>query len=519
MDTFMILYSSISQQKIELWTLLLHHICPYFKKKAYFCNQQNHNNMSKIIARNAEIETLERLYNSNRSEFVIVYGRRRIGKTFLVNNVFADRFTFSYVGTRKQKPQKQLQRFAEQLKEYSGSKYAPLLKNWEDAFSELKALVESQPKKKKKVIFFDEMPWIDTPRSSFVEALEYFWNAWAAQRSDILFIACGSATSWMVNKLVKNRGGLHNRITEQIYLRPFRLGECEEYLHESNCKWDRYTIMQCHMAFGGVPYYMNLLNPKQSLAQNIDRLFFAKNAPMKEEFDELFNALFAQAEKYIAVMKALAGTKEGLLRADIIEKTGLSGGPLSTLLDNLERCDFIEKYAQYKSTVRNTLYRICDPYTLFYFKFIEANNSKDEHWWTNNMHSHSVEAWEGFSFETICMLHLDQIKRKLGISGISTNTSTWRLIGDKESKGTQIDLVIDRSDRVINLCEMKFSETPYTMSKSYEEQLRNRMALFKTATGTHKSLITTMVTTYGVLPGIHSGIVQNEVLMDDLFSR
>lgn len=473
--------------------------------------------MNKIIARSHEVETLERKYRSKKSEFVVVYGRRRIGKTFLVNNVFADRFTFTYVGARKQKPEKQLQRFAAQLKDYSGSTYAPALNNWEEAFHELRTLIERKPKDERKVIFFDEMPWIDTPRSSFVEALEYFWNAWAAQRNDILFIACGSATSWMVNKLVKNKGGLHNRITEQIYLRPFRLGECEEYLHENSCLWDRYTILQCYMAMGGVPYYISLLNPEQSLAQNIDRLYFAKNAPMREEFDELFNALFNQADKYITVVNALAGSKEGLLRAEIVEATKMAGGSLTKIMENLERCDFIETYARYKSSVRNTLYRISDPYTLFYFKFLHNKNTKDEHWWTNNMHSHSVEAWQGFSFETICMTHLNQIKQGLGIGGIATTTSTWRKLGDSNSKGTQIDLVIDRADRVINLCEMKFSEEPYTITKDYEEKLRNRMAIFKADTNTKKSLVTTMVTTYGVMRGIHSGIVQNEVTMDDLF--
>ena len=475
--------------------------------------------MNRIVARTREIDTLERKFNSGKPEFVIVYGRRRIGKTFLVNNVFADRFTFSYVGARNQKPMKQLQRFAEQLKTYSGSPFAPVLNDWEEAFQALRALIENKPKEDRKVIFFDEMPWIDTPRSSFVEALEYFWNAWAAQRNDILFIACGSATSWMVNKLVKNRGGLHNRITEQIYLRPFRLGECEEYLHENECHWDRYTILQCYMALGGVPYYMNLLNPQQSLAQNIDRLFFAKNAPMREEFDELFNALYTHADKYIDVINALSGSKKGLLRAEIVEQTGQSGGRLTKLLENLERCDFIETYSQYKSSVRNSVYRICDPYTLFYFKFVDGKNTKDEHWWTNNMHSHSVESWQGFSFETICMTHLEQIKQRLGVAGISTTTGTWRALGDETEKGTQIDLVIDRADRVINLCEMKFSEAPYVITKDFEQQLRERMAIFKAKTRTHKSLATTMVTTYGVLRGIHSGIVQSEVVMDDLFRK
>lgn len=473
--------------------------------------------MSKIIARTGEIATLERKWNSGKAEFVIVYGRRRVGKTFLINNVFNGRFAFTYVGARSQSPKKQLQNFAVQLKEYSKSAFAPSLSSWKDAFNALRQLIESRPAKERKVIFFDEMPWIDTPRSSFVEALEYFWNAWAAQRDDILFIACGSATSWMVNKLVKNKGGLHNRITEQIYLRPFRLGECEEYLHKIGCQWDRYTILQCYMAMGGVPYYMSLLNPEESLAQNIDRLFFAKNAPMREEFDELFNALFRDANIYISVMTALSGKREGMLREDIIKQTGTSGGTITKVLENLERCDFIERYSSYKARVRNTVYRICDPYTLFYFKFIDGLNTKDQHWWSSNVNSHQVEAWQGFSFETACMTHLEQIKKKLGISGISSCTSTWRKIGDGIAKGAQIDLIIERSDRVINLVEMKFSLTPYVITKEYENKLRERMAIFKAETKTRKSLVNTFVTTYGVMKGAHSGIVQSEVLMDDLF--
>ena len=301
----------------------------------------------KLIARNREIKELRRLYQSKRSELVIVYGRRRIGKTFLVNQVFQNEFTFTYVGARKQPQRVQLERFARQLQEFSGSPYSPTLNSWEEAFEQLKTLIKMRPAKERKVVFFDEMPWIDTPRSSFVDALEYFWNAWAAQRSDILFIACGSATSWMVNKLVKNQGGLHNRITAQIYLRPFNLGECESFLHEYGCHCDRYTILQCYMALGGVPFYMSLLNPCESLVQNIDRLFFQKNAAMKEEFDELFNALFTHAEKYIDVVMALAGKREGMIRAEIIEKTKISGGGLSTILENLERCDFIETYSKF----------------------------------------------------------------------------------------------------------------------------------------------------------------------------
>lgn len=472
----------------------------------------------KIIARKKEIEELERLYSSGRSEFVIIYGRRRIGKTYLVNRLFSDRITFSYVGARNQPPKMQLQRFANQLREASGSVFAPTVTSWVGAFEELRKLIESKPRHGRKVIFFDEMPWIDTPRSSFVEALEYFWNAWAAQRDDIMFIACGSATSWMVDKLVKNRGGLHNRITAQINLRPFSLGECEELLHANGCIWDRYTITQCYMAFGGVPFYLTLMNQHESLAQNIDRLFYMKNARMSEEFEELFNALFPNADKYIAVVKALAAHREGLMRSEIIDSTGISGGDLSKILENLRRCDFIEVYSRYKSAVRNSLYRIIDPYVLFYFKFISGNHSKDEHFWSNNINSRQVSAWQGFSFETICLLHLPQIKKRLGIGGISTNSCSWRKVGSTAEQGAQIDLLIDRADRVINVCEMKFSETPYAITKDYEERLRTKMAVFRQETKATKSLALIMVTTYGILPGIHSGIVQNEVLMDDLFA-
>lgn len=472
----------------------------------------------RLIARKRETEELERIYRSSRSEFVIVYGRRRIGKTFLVNQVFQNRFTFTYVGARNQSSSVQLQRFARQLQEFSGSPYAPTLHNWEEAFEELKALIKLKPANERKVIFFDEMPWIDNPRSSFVEALEYFWNAWAAQRDDILFIACGSATSWMVNKLVKNQGGLHNRITAQIYLRPFCLGECEEFLHEQGCHWDRYTILQCYMSLGGVPFYLSLLNPQESLAQNLDRLFFQKNAALREEFDELFNALFSQADKYTDVVKALASKREGLTRAEIISHTKLSGGGLTKILENLGRCDFIETYSKFKSTVRNTIYRISDPYTLFYFKFVHNNNSKDEHFWTSNIGSPSVKAWQGFSFEAVCITHLAQIKKKLGISGVGTSASAWRQQGG-ENNGAQIDLIIDRDDRIINICEMKFSEKPYSITKEYADKLRLKMAIFSEATHTRKSLALTMVTTYGILHGIHSGIVLNEVVMDDLFDQ
>ena len=473
--------------------------------------------MDKLIARKSEIQELERLYQSSKAEFVVVYGRRRIGKTYLVNKLFSDRFVFTYVGSRLESAKTQLSRFARQLRQYRNLPKTPVLRNWDEAFNELQELLESMPTSGRKVIFFDEMPWIDTPRSRFVSALEYFWNSWASKRDDIMFIACGSATSWMINKLVRNRGGMYNRITSHIYLRPFTLSECEEFLDLQGCNWDRYTILQCYMAFGGVPFYLSMINPRESLVQNIDRLCFSRNGILHSEFDELFNALFEDSTKYSDVAVVLSTRREGLLRNEIIEKTGHSGGTLTKILDNLERCDFISKYSKYKSNIRNVLYRLSDPYLLFYFKFLHTNNSKDEQFWSHNIMSSSVLAWQGYSFEMICLSHLQQIKKALGINGMATNSCSWRKIGNSEEQGTQIDLLIERADRIINVCEIKFSQGPYNISKDYERQLRMKMSVFSQDTHVKKPLSLTMITTFGVAQGKHSGVVNNEVIMDQLF--
>lgn len=473
--------------------------------------------MGEIIGRKKEIELLINNYKSNQSEFIVVYGRRRIGKTYLINNVFDEQFSFSYIGGHHLTSEQQLAKFGDALKKYSRSAFAPRLKDWFEAFRHLQAYIESLPDKQRKLIFFDEMPWIDTQHSDFVTALEDFWNSWAALRRDICFIACGSASSWMVDKLVENQGGLHNRITSRIYLSPFNLSECETYLRSRGITWDRYQITQCYMVFGGVPYYLKQLDPRLSLAQNIDDLVFNPNGLLSNEFDELYNALFKNADKYIAVVEALSKKREGMTRQEIIEATGISGGGLTKTLNNLERCDFIIGYSKFNSTSKNTLFRLVDFYTLFFFRFGDGIRSKDKEYWTHHLNHPQVMAWQGLTFELVCLLHLDQIKRTLGISGIATYACSWRS-NDKENR-SQIDLLIDRDDRIINICEMKFSVGPFIINKDYEMKLRQRLSIFGAETKTRKGLSITFVTTFGIVQNLHSGIVQNQVVMDNLFDN
>lgn len=470
--------------------------------------------MNKLIGRKQEIAELKRCCESNRSEFVIVYGRRRIGKTFLVRQFTRDKYAFSYVGVRGITTRQQLENFALALQQYGKTSFAPSVNNWMEAFRHLRQLLERRSGRK--IVFIDEMPWMDKAKSDFVNALENFWNGWAAAQDDICLIACGSATSWMTDKLIYNTGGLHNRITCRIYLRPFTLAETEEYLEALGCRWDRFQIAQCYMAMGGVPYYLSLIRPGNSLMQNIDRLYFHKNAELREEFGELYLSLFKNAKQYIDVVKALSSKRQGMTRQEISQQLNITGSGLTRTLNHLERCDFILGYSSFGSKKKNVIYRLTDFYTLFYLQFVANDRSQDEHWWEHNMNSPQVRAWQGFSFELLCMLHLPQIKQSLSIGGIATATSSWR--SKNAEHHYQIDMVIDRADRIINLCEMKFSVNRYMIDRDYEMLLRDRMAWFIAETKTRKAPVITMITTYGILPNKHSGIVQNEVTLDDLFN-
>ena len=474
--------------------------------------------MEQLIGREKEIKELWRCYDSPRSEFVVIYGRRRIGKTFLVTQTFKDKFSFLFTGSHKAPKERQLELFAKALQHYGHISMPLKLDNWFHAFDALENILNSNKTTEKKILFFDEMPWIDTSRSEFVTALEDFWNTWAALRDDIYLIASGSATSWMVNNLVDNQGGLHNRITSSIYLESFTLRECEQYLRCHNCTWDQYTIVQSYMYLGGVPFYYSLLDYNRELSYNIDLLFFRPKAKLSNEFNDLYNVLFTGADRYIEIVKLLAQKREGMTRKELGEKLGENGGGLTRRLQNLENCDFIISYSQLGNKKKGAIIRLTDFFTLFYLKFIDGVSKTTGNYWSHKMSEPSVISWQGLTFELICLQHIEQIKKSLGISGVHTEVSSWRSNQDNsENKKAQIDLVIDRADRCIHLCEMKFSTELFSITKDYEMKLRERMAIFREETKTRKTLLTTFVTTFGVKPGIHASIVQQQVTLDELF--
>jgi hypothetical protein len=470
-----------------------------------------------IIGRRKEITELQSFVASYESEFIAVYGRRRIGKTFLVRKILGEQFSFYVTGMDNVTMDEQLLNFTLELRKYSDNDFLPVPDNWMIAFDSLIRYLEKLPESKK-ILFIDEIPWMDTPRSSFLSALEHFWNTWASARDDIKLIVCGSATSWMLNKLINNRGGLHNRLTHRIALMPFTLSECEEYFAARGFSYSRKEIAECYMVMGGVPYYLKQMDKGLSVAQNIDRLFFEIGCALDGEFDNLYRALFKYSENYIRIVDSLAIKAKGLTRQEIIDATKLpNNGGLTSMLSELETCGFIRRYEPIDKVKKQSLYQLVDFYTLFYFHFIRKNKYRDEHFWTHSLSSTLHRAWSGYAFEMLCLAHDSEIKMALGISGIQSRMASWRSV--ESDKGAQIDLLIDRSDMTVNLCEMKYCNRPFTITKKYEEELQNKVDSFIDETKTHKSIMLTLITTFGIEHNEHSGHVQKELTLEDLFTR
>lgn len=470
-----------------------------------------------MTGRESERQILLSAAKSDSSEFVAVYGRRRVGKTFLIRETFGYKFTFQHTGLANGNIKQQLFSFAISLRD-AGYDDCPVPQSWLEAFSLLSAFLKNSTDEKK-IIFLDELPWMDTGRSNFISALEHFWNGWATARKDIVLIVCGSATSWIINKVINDHGGLHNRVTQQIALQPFTLHECEEYVKSRGIEMTRYQMTECYMIMGGVPYYWSLLKRELSFSQNIDTIFFAKSGKLKNEFGQLYKSLFKHPEMYIDIVTVLGNKKIGMTREEILKATDItSSGAVSKVLDELEYCGFIRKYNGYGKRTKQAVYQLIDSYTLFYFKFIQSNENNDEHFWSASIDSQMHRVWSGLAFERVCMVHVPQIKHALGISGVLSNVYSWRKDAD-DGEGAQIDLLIDRNDQTINICEMKFSSDEYEISADYEKRLRQKKSVFIAATNTRKAVHLTMVSTYGVKKNMHSDCIQNEVTLNDLFHR
>lgn len=471
--------------------------------------------MSGLIGRNLEQRLLEQYIESPRSEFIAIYGRRRVGKTYLVTETFKDRLAFDMTGVLEGEKEDQMASFFLSLQKSGYGGVKP--KTWIEAFEALKIVLEPALAKGAAVIFIDELPCLDTPRSGLVKALDLFWNGWANRKDNVKLIVCGSATTWMVDNIIDNHGGLHDRITHELHLHPFTLGETEDYLKVNGFRWNRLSVAQAYMILGGVPYYLSLLDKGQSLTANIDRLFFADDAELRREYDRLFKSLFRNPQPYARIIQLLCSNRKGLTRKEISEKIGKeTGGHLSKMLENLENCDFIRQYRvkDKKINSKNGIFQLVDFFTRFHNDFC-VKGTTDEHYWSNMLNTPRQNTWYGLAFERLCQAHIPQIKKALGIDRIHTEYYSWR---SKSSKpAAQVDLVIERADQITNLCEIKYSRAEYSIDSDEYAKLQNRLADFERETGTKGAVNLTFITTFGLKDNSYSSDVHYLVCLDDLF--
>ena len=468
-----------------------------------------------IIGREEELRELDGYMHSGKSEFLVVYGRRRVGKTFLIREFFNGDFFFTHTGLAKGGAEVQLAEFNKSLRRVQGENHRTAT-NWLDAFDCLRSYIE-QSAEGRKVIFIDELPWMDSQKSLLLPALEHFWNGWASGRSDVFLIVCGSATSWVTGKLLQDKGGFYGRITGRLLIKPFSLGDCEAFYRNAGIVFSRYQMVESYMIFGGIPYYLSLMNKELGFPQNVDRLCFRTGGALRNEYDLLYRSLFRNPEGHMAVVEALAQKWMGLTREAVLRGSGLSdGGGFTRILRELEQSGFIRRYNGYGKKKRDALYQLIDPFTLFHLRFIKGNETMTAPFWSAYSDDGGHRSWTGYAFEQVALAHIDQIKRKLQIGGVLTRQYAWRSTNAKP--GVQIDLVIDRNDGVINLCEMKYCRDEYEIDSAYSRQLQRRVEVFRRETSTKSALHTTFVTTYGLVRNEHSAQVQSEVTMMDLFT-
>lgn len=472
-----------------------------------------------LIGRSKQQEELRSLIDSKESQFCAVYGRRRVGKTYLIRETFNYHFTFQHTGLADQPLKKQLASFRDSLVA-AGADKLPVPKNWSEAFIALQNLL-AKSEDNKKIIFIDELSWIDTPKSGFISALEHFWNGWATARKeqDIVLIVCGSSTSWITSKIINNHGGLHNRLTSSIHLEPFTLGECEDFAKIAQLGFSRTDIANAYMIFGGVPFYWSLLKRGESLAQNIDRLFFAKDAKLRNEYHEMFASLFKDATPHLKVLEELCKKKAGLTREQLTENSSIKNdGTLTKVLDELELCGFVQRYHKIGQEKKGAIFQIIDNFILFHFKFLANGKNKDQNFWSKSLNKPILNTWFGLAFERLCLQHLEQIKRSLGISGVLTNTASWFTATTKDQQGAQIDLIIDRDDGIIDLCEMKYSKDKFSLSKDDYNNIKNKRERFASSVKTRKAIQIVLITSFGSHHNeYYNELVQNEIMLDDLF--
>lgn len=486
--------------------------------------------MRQLACREIECKVLDQFLTSEKAEFLAIYGRRRVGKTFLIRTYFEnqDVIFFDTTGEKNARLAIQIKHFTKQISTvfYNNAPLKPG-KNWDESFELLTLAINSSNVSKKIVLFFDELPWMATKNSHILQSLDYYWNQHWSKNSRIKLIVCGSSASWIIDKIVNNKGGLHNRITRNILLEPFNLSKTKSFFRKTKLSITERHIVTLFMVMGGVPFYLSKIEKNLSAIQNIENLAFQHNSFFLNEFNNLFSSLFSDADIIVEMIRIIASYRYGILQDALLKKMGplLQGKGGLEKLHALEDAGFIMHFKSHWHKKRGIYYRVTDEYCLFYLYWIEPvkdtllkRNLTEGHW--NKMTQQSSwHIWTGLAFESICYKHLPEITRALSLPGIAI-PNTWRYTPTQDhKKGAQIDLLFDRDDDAITICEIKYTEKPFVITKAYAEQLQQKIAIFKEVTGTQKQIFIAMISANGVKENQYSSLLSTVLTMKDLFTN
>lgn len=479
--------------------------------------------LNTLIARQEEQSELLDAYQSKQAEFIVLYGRRRIGKTFLIEELYGKQkgHYFQFTGIQKGTLKEQLDQFAKQIGHcfYQGAAIR-VPATWLDALEILTKAIEPIPQNKKIVIFLDELPWMCTKKSRLLQAIDYYWNQHWKRDKRFKLVVCGSSASWIIKKILHHKGGLHNRNTRTLLLRPFTLQEAKKFFEQAHVKLSDEQLVQFYMLCGGVPYYLAQIKKGKSVAQMTDKLCFQQDGMLYQEFDKLFASLFDEAESYKELIYLIASKHEGIARTEIEKKSQYSsGGGLTDKLKELEEAGFIQSFLPLEHQARGIYYRIIDEYCYFYLKWIlPIKNTlvvkeRDSKYWSNKMGTPAYYNWLGYAFETICYKHIHEIKKALDLT-VSTNIGVWRYIPKKEDSdtGVQIDMLFDREDGIVSLCEIKYTKEPFSIDKAYAENLKNKMAVYKAKTHSKKQIQLVLISANGIKTNYYSEELISQVI-------
>jgi uncharacterized protein len=472
-----------------------------------------------MVGRIEELAQLKAFLNSNKSEFITILGRRRIGKTYLIDQAYEHNMCFAVTGIQDEKKKEQLENFNRKLYFTNKNNYMPItLKNWGEAFFQLRLYLETLPKNKKQVIFLDELPWISTAKSGFLQQLAHLWNDYLSKQKHFILIVCGSASSWIKKNIINDKGGLHNRVTCSINLSPFTLKETKDFFESKKIKFTHNQIAQVYMALGGIPFYLNHFKKGESVPQALERICFADNGPLRNEYSNLYKALFKEASNHEKIVAALATSQKGMLRSEIIAKSKVrDGGPFNRAMDELLACGFIGTLSQFGTIKREEVYRMQDEFSIFYHRFIKKSTKYIPGNWQQQMNMQSFKISQGYLFELLIYRHIELLRKKLRIRNTYCEYSTF-YYNVPNTSGLQIDLLIDRNDSVINYCEIKYYTEAIEITKKMYENINSKIEYFKEISKSKKNIQYSLITNLPIKENNYSKeIIDNKVNLDEFF--